>query len=294
MSVDMQRILEALSFTPADDRVVWVKVGMAIKSELGESGFEMWKAWSQQAKSYRARAALDVWKSIRGGGKVTIGTLFHEAKTHGWRDDGSYQKPTPQELADRLLKETAWAEKDAWDEVKRHNAAATQAENIWKASLPAPDDYPYLIRKGIKANGARIHNGLLVIPIRDAAGRLWNVERISPNGKDKKGLYGGRRTGCFFSMGTVNGSEPICIAEGFATGASIREATGYNVVVAFNAGNLKSVAMEIRKMFPMQLLIICADDDSHTPGNPGLVSAAAAARAVNALIALPNFDEEAA
>ena len=53
---------------------------MAVKSELGEAGFEVWDEWSQQADSYNAKDARDVWKSIRANGKVTGGTLFHEAR----------------------------------------------------------------------------------------------------------------------------------------------------------------------------------------------------------------------
>ena len=47
--------------------------------------------------SYNARHARDVWKSILANGKVTAGTLFHEVKVFGWRDDGKHRKPTPEE-----------------------------------------------------------------------------------------------------------------------------------------------------------------------------------------------------
>jgi putative DNA primase/helicase len=46
MTTDHDRIRETLSFIPADcDRDLWVRMGMAIKSELGEAGFDPWDAW---------------------------------------------------------------------------------------------------------------------------------------------------------------------------------------------------------------------------------------------------------
>jgi putative DNA primase/helicase len=38
---------------PAHDRELWVRVGMAIKSELGEDGFNLWDEWSRAADNYR-------------------------------------------------------------------------------------------------------------------------------------------------------------------------------------------------------------------------------------------------
>ena len=101
MHNDTDRIREALPFIDASDRETWLRMGMAIKSELADTGFDLWEAWSLQAESFNTKDARDEWKSIRAGGKVTIGTLFYEAKANGWRDDGGHQMPTPEELAER-------------------------------------------------------------------------------------------------------------------------------------------------------------------------------------------------
>lgn len=81
------KIRAALHHVPAHDRGLWLRIGMAIKSELGEEGFDLWDEWSQQDKSYNPKDARDVWRSIKANGKITVGTLFHEAKQRGWRDD---------------------------------------------------------------------------------------------------------------------------------------------------------------------------------------------------------------
>jgi putative DNA primase/helicase len=52
---------------------------------------------------------------------------------------------------------------------------------------------------------------------------------------------------CHFILGEPNGVINVC--EGFATAATVREDMGNAVVVAFNAGNLPSVAKELRGKF---------------------------------------------
>ena len=284
---DIERIREALQFIPASDREAWVKMGMAIKSEIGDSGFDIWIEWSQQADNFNAKDAKDVWKGIKSGGKVGIGSLFHEAKAHGWRDDGTYQKPTAEDLAERRRVAAERASKEEAEEKARHAEAASKATREYQAATLDVDDFPYLVLKGIKGNGARLHNGKLVIPMRDG-GKIHSLQFIDSDG-GKLFLSGGRVTGCYFSIGNPNGAAALCLAEGFATGATIHEATGYPVAVAFNAGNLEPVARAMRAKFPDLPLIVCADDDVCTVGNPGLTKASAAARSVGGLLALPDF-----
>jgi putative DNA primase/helicase len=98
---DMERISAVLFSIPPDDRDLWVRMGMAIKSELGDEGFEIWDAWSRQSDRYNERAARDSWRSFKPNGGIGAGTLFREAASYGWRDNGTYQKPTPEELEAR-------------------------------------------------------------------------------------------------------------------------------------------------------------------------------------------------
>lgn len=281
------RIRDALAFVPATDRDTWVRIGMAIKSELNDAGFELWDQWSQQADAYNAGDARDVWKSLRAGGKVTLGTLFHEAKANGWRDDGTHRAPTAEEIAER---QRLAAERAAQDEAERgqaHRAAAGKAAAIWLAAPPAPADHPYLVAKRITAAGLRQHRGALVVPLR-IAGELVSLQFIGADG-DKKFLTGGRTAGAYFAIGTPQGAAALCIAEGVATAVSIHEATDHPVAAAMNAGNLLPVARALRERFPELALILCADDDRRTEGNPGLTKATEAARAVGGLLAVPDF-----
>ncbi|HKW29246.1 MAG TPA: DUF3631 domain-containing protein, partial [Verrucomicrobiae bacterium] len=83
--------------------------------------------------------------------------------------------------------------------------------------------------------------------------------------------------------------SPLVIAEGFATAASIAEATGLATVAAMNAGNLPTVAKALREKFPEREIIIAADNDQFTDGNPGLAKARDAAFAIRAKLAVPAF-----
>ena len=163
--------------------------------------------------------------------------------------------------------------------------ASRAAGALW-SQADAAAEHPYLSRKGIEAHGVKMFADKLLIPMRDTAGKLHSLQAISPDG-DKRFHPGGRVKGCYHSIGKPVGVLIVC--EGFATGASLHEATGSAVAVAFNAGNLPAVALALRAKYADLKIIIAADDDHLTEGNPGLTKATAAALAVGGLLAVPAF-----
>lgn len=188
----------------------------------------------------------------------------------------------------RQRMQTMQAQRNA-EKARRQLCASQVAADQWRESVPA-QEHPYLARKGVQPHGTRIAaDGFLVVPMRDTSGTLWNLERIGPDGKDKRGLSGGRRTGCYFAIGMPNDTLVVC--EGFATGASIFEATGLAVAVAFNAGNLLPVAQALRAQHPALKIVVAADDDWQTDGNPGHTKATDAARAIGGWLAVPVFPQ---
>ena len=56
---ELERIREALRYISPHERDIWLRIGMAVKSELGEDGFDIWSEWSQQVDSYNERDARD-------------------------------------------------------------------------------------------------------------------------------------------------------------------------------------------------------------------------------------------
>jgi len=195
----------------------------------------------------------------------------------------------------RTAAEDAEAAKKVEEARKRRDAvvaaaqerAAKKARRLWDAATPATS-HPYLTRKRVQAHGARTlyNNNILVLPMRNADGELLTLQFIDKEGR-KRFLKGGAKSGHFYTILGHRGA--IYIAEGFATAGNIHECTGCTVIVAVDAGNLQPVAEAMRKKYPNAEIVICADDDWKTAGNPGLRKARAAARAINATIAVPDF-----
>ena len=82
---DTKQVASALEYIASYERDTWIQVGMAIHSELGDSGFYLWDTWSQSAANYNSRDAESTWKSFTSGGGVNIGSLFLLAKQNGVR-----------------------------------------------------------------------------------------------------------------------------------------------------------------------------------------------------------------
>ena len=80
---------------------------------------------------------------------------------------------------------------------QQYAKAAVKAASIWNTATPANDDHPYLVRKGIKANGARLHKGALVIPVLSGSA-IQSLQFINDDGS-KRFLSSGRITGGYFS-----------------------------------------------------------------------------------------------
>lgn len=183
------------------------------------------------------------------------------------------------------------AARDA-DREQRQQRAQAEALALWAVAPDAERDNAYLTRKGIKAHGIKSDGGgRLLVPMRDADGRMHSLQRIDQDGS-KRFQPGGRVKGCFHLIGQPQAAGPLVICEGFATAASVHEATGHPAAVAFNAGNLEAVALALRAKYPDAALILAADDDHRTEGNPGMSKAQAAARAVGARLAVPRFPED--
>jgi putative DNA primase/helicase len=169
------------------------------------------------------------------------------------------------------------------DLAQRQRSAASEAIKRWTAATPCTH-HLYLTRKGVQPHRTRIEADKLLIAMRDTAGTVHSVQTIAPDGT-KLFMRGGRVKGCYFGIGQLK--DVLIVCEGFATGASIHECTGHGVAVAFNAGNLEAVAVAMRTKYPALKIIVAADDDHQTPGNPGMTKAKVAVQAAGATLAVP-------
>lgn len=190
-------------------------------------------------------------------------------------------------------------------EAERHReaeAAAAKAGAWWRQCQDAGES-AYLARKGLggKLYGARISkSGNLVIPIQDGDGKTWGLQVIysdpaikARKGRDKDYTPPGLdKRGKWHQIGSPMGGGTILLCEGFATGASLHEATGLPVAVAFDAGSLLPVAQALRRRYKACRILVCADDDYLTTPNTGVVAAEAAALAVEGGWVAPVFPGE--
>lgn len=160
--------------------------------------------------------------------------------------------------------------------------------NLWDKARDVDMKHPYLAVKAIQPFGIRQLYDFLLVPVRDASGTLHDLQFIFPDGS-KRFKSGTAVTGCYHAIGKPDGR--ILIAEGYATGATLHEFTDHAVACAFSAGNLRPVAEVLKKKYPDTILIICADNDHATEGNPGLTKATEAARTVGGLLAVPCFPD---
>lgn len=174
--------------------------------------------------------------------------------------------------------------------------AAQRARHVWEQLLPV-GSCQYLEAKGVQAHGLRFSaSGCAYLPMLDADGNVHGLQILLPKGHKRIAATGRNKDfwpsglvkkGHWFQIGAVG--ELVLLAEGYATGASLHESTGLPVVVAFDAGNLLPVAEALRRRYRRARILICADDDFKSAGNPGQAAASAAALAAGGEVAAPVF-----
>lgn len=167
---------------------------------------------------------------------------------------------------------------------------ANDARKMWEAA--ARDiDHAYPAAKNITAYGARQDGNILLVPMYHN-GKLLNLQRIYPDGS-KRFLKGGRVTGCYHPIGTI--TDTLLVCEGYATGCTLHEQTGLPVAIAFNASNLRPVALRLYWEYRDTRIVIAADNDMETERrtgiNPGLEKAREAAAVTGGQIIFPGFSD---
>lgn len=206
-------------------------------------------------------------------------------QSHTWRPEQQTNLTDDEREVLARRAESARAARLA-EQTSVHASARDRAAKLWQRAQPAVDSHPYLARKGVPAYGVRDLRGQLVIPLRAEDGTLHSLQFIAADGR-KTFLTGGRKRGCYHGIGKPDAA--LCICEGYATGATVYQATGIATAVAFDAGNLLPVARILREKFPRLAVVVAADNDTETPGNPGVTCATSAARAIGAALAVPCF-----
>ena len=173
-----------------------------------------------------------------------------------------------EERAEIERKQRAFEDQEAAKKLRRAEMAANRARMQWAEAVPAVNDAPYLVRKQVGPEGIRVQqDGTILVPIKKyspAGAVLVGLQKIMPDGS-KRYSTGMDKIGAGFLLGSLTPETNIIgMAEGYATGATVRQATGFEVAVmlAFDAGSLLAVARQLRADFPDAHILFFADDDA--------------------------------
>jgi len=172
------------------------------------------------------------------------------------------------------------------EEEELQGRVAAKANQIWtRLSVLAAN--AYTTRKKVGIYNAREMSGSLVVPVYEND-YIVSLQFITAQG-EKRFLSHGKVMGCY-GIVAREVTPRIFICEGYSTAATIFEATGDMVILAFFAGNLPAVAAVIREKHPNAAIFIGADNDQFgNGGNAGISYAREAAEKIGAKVVYPDF-----
>jgi len=256
-------------------------------------GWTRLKEWTSKAGNTFIVGAFGIWQGNDDGY-----TKLEMPK----RDDNT-PALTQEDKAAIQASQKETARKLAEERKAEAKTAARWASTVWSKCQPC-EAHDYLTVKRIQPHGLRVlgdldslviqglddsnhyrlrvANGALVVPMHDVNGNVCGLQFVYPKGherrrklqRDKEFWPSGMAMGGTFGLiGGVRRTGVMLIGEGYATAATLHEATGYSVAYAFSANNLTKAGKLIRKAYPKLHLLFCADDDYQTKENPGVTAA---------------------
>ena len=203
-------------------------------------------------------------------------------------------------------------DKDFEELTKKYEQTAEEVQKRFSSLEPVTKTTAYMTRKDIEVS--QVSPGgikkdekydALVVPAYDLDGKQWTSQTIYNSG-EKRFAKDSKKLGCCYVFAGKDCGNPkhlkeannIIICEGFATASSLFKAApnGTAVVVAFDAGNMETVAKDIAKRYPQTPKLIAADDDyakTLTGGkNVGREKGEQIAKEIGAVCIVPAFKPE--
>lgn len=217
------------------------------------------------------------WLKVSEDGRIAHFGNFTTGESYTWHsnttvDDIDQSLPDFEDEKRRYLAERRLA----WQE-----QAALKANQLLSMATPTKN-HPYTSSKQISSTGLYQNGQELLIPLQDINGKILNLQRIYPDGR-KYFMKGGQVNGLFALCGKLYGTAQLYVCEGYATTSTIHELTGQTTVAAMNAGNLMAVCQLLDRHKPSHIqIIVAADNDHTTEGNPGKTKGLEAAQAITA------------
>ena len=209
------------------------------------------------------------------------------------------------DLEQQQLEQKINQEKISQEKAEARKLAAEKAQALFAKYNDQRDESQHYFRnKGIddlEIKNIKFHLGQIVIPVMDDTGKIHSLQYIAQDA-GKKFLTNGQKKGNFFLLQDKKDAKSLAqestiyLAEGLATAATIHKATGKNVVVCFDAGNIENVVANLIEKFPGNKYVIFADNDLWKETNTGREKAAAIVRnyqdQIDIKVLLPQFTLE--
>lgn len=207
-----------------------------------------------------------------------------------WISKGRFNSKEEKETKDRELNKLRQKiESKKHDENK---AAKILAKKYYSDLSDVPQNFKYLEKKQVNVvPGAKydMQEQVLVLPLYENLKKeISTYQTISEDGQ-KFFLKDGKTKGSFFFI--EGNKDKILICEGFATGASVHQATGCFTVIAFNAGNILSVTEKMIQSFGKNNILICADNDAYGIKNTGIETAKEVSAKLGVSYVFPEFKD---
>lgn len=253
---------QMLQMIPADDRDTWIKVGMAIKSEYGDTGFHLFDEWSKSSTKYQAKSTSEVWRSFKGNG-ISFGSLVYIAKQFGWQQNPGFRKsipkttttPTPIKTGTKAYALRLWLAANTGDEIVAGHRYAIGKGIDWAAGAG----------RGV-ASGKVIgrNSDCIIVPIYNIeANRVQAIQCINADGN--KQTFGPVSGGSLILGNTLDLSLPWYVCEGWASAVSMvfHHHNGNGVCAcAFGKSNQDLVAQAIAGVYQPKEIIVLREQDS--------------------------------
>jgi len=256
--------------------------------------------WCPVIGDRQARGWYSLIRVDSGAGEVT---LHGRCGIEGPTTSSAWNLDAPRHTLNALQRESL---RRALTDARRHaermialrsNRIARAAARVW-AGLDREGDAAYLKRRGVGTFGLRFDSDqAAVVPLVDPAGQVRRLQflrsdecaarRHRPH--EEYWPPGAALDGQFHLIGQPD--AVLLLAKDYATAATLHMATGLPVAAAFDASNLIPAARALAKRYPSARILVCADDDAFTEGNPGVTAASTAAMEVNGAWVKPVFGD---
>ncbi|MBQ9619668.1 MAG: PriCT-2 domain-containing protein, partial [Neisseriaceae bacterium] len=294
---DYNEVQIALTYIDANDRDTWLKVGTALKAEFGEQGYELFEEWSRTSPKFNLNAVKSTWKSARTQ-YGNIGYVFNRAKENGFVRQ-NIKPMSAAEIEERNRKNRERAAKEEQKQAKKQANASRRAKYVFEERTKQADpQHPYLVKKGISDPAVLQHirqsGDNLIIPLKQGK-KVVGIQMIFPNGRKHIPADTPKRGSALFLGDTrlENIKQGFFVAEGFATAASIVQATGRPCLMTIDAGNMPTVVHSLKNVVQKHHIpvVLCADNDEDHKGEKK-AKEAAEILGDTAQVIMPDFTAE--